>query len=518
MIRINNVKIRDNLEEKEILNIALKRENIDIAEVEYYEIYKKSIDARKKDYIFYNYAINVCLKDKSKEKKYNIIENEVNNIKNNTNKNIGNVIIIGSGPAGLFSAITLIENGVKPIIIERGSKVEDRVQDVNNFINNRELNEESNIQFGEGGAGTFSDGKLNTGGNNEYIRQVLKIFVRFGAPKQIMYDAKPHIGTDILVDVVKNIRNYIIEKGGIFLFNEKVIDFVIKNNKIDEIITSKGTGIKSKNVILAIGNSARDTFKLLYDKQIELKAKPFSVGVRIEHLQKDINFAQYGDKNKFTLPAAEYKLVKHLSNNRTCYSFCMCPGGIVVPATSKKNMLVVNGMSKFKRNEINSNSAIVVNVTPEDYDGSNPLNGIKFQEELEKKAYILGGENYDAPVQRVEDFLNNKITTKIGKVTPSYLPGVKLSNLNEILPKFISDSIKEALIEMNKTIKGFSDSDAILTAIETRTSCPLQIIRDKTSLMSNIKGIYPCGEGAGYAGGIMTSAIDGIKCAIKILE
>ena len=520
MIKVNNIKIRDNLNENQILSIALKKLKINNDEVESFNIVKKSIDARDKDDIYYNYSLNISLKDKSKENKYDIVnENKISIINNKIKyNNKSKTLIVGTGPAGLFAAYTLVENKVKPLILERGKKVEDRIKDVENFFYNRNLNTESNIQFGEGGAGTFSDGKLNTGGNSTYIKLVLETFVKFGAPKQILYDAKPHIGTDILINVVKNMREYIISKGGVFLFEEKLVDFIIEDNKIKNIITSKNNTFEVNNVILAIGNSSRDTFELLYNKDINLKSKEFAVGFRIEHLQSDINIAQYGNNTKFNLPSAEYKLVKHLSNNRVCYSFCMCPGGEVVAATSKENMVVVNGMSRNARDGKNANSAIVINITKNDFDSSNPLNGIKFQEELEMKAFKLGGSNYNAPVQLVKDYIDNITTKELGKVKPTYKPDITLTNLNDIFPKYITESLKEGLKEMNKTIKGFIDNDAILTGVETRTSSPIQITRDKETLMSNIEGIYPCGEGAGYAGGITTSAIDGIKCAFKIIE
>lgn len=525
MIRINNIKIKDNLDKEDILKIGIENSNIKLEDILNYKIHKKSIDARKKEDVHYNYSLDICLKNKTKET--NLVKNQKNiefvkeiqfpKISINCNKDL-NVVVIGAGPAGLFSAITLVDNGIKPIIIEQGSKVEDRTKDVESFIKTRILNEKSNIQFGEGGAGTFSDGKLNTGSNNIYAKSVLKTFVKFGAPEEILYVSKPHIGTDNLTSIVKNMRNYIISKGGQVIFNKKVIDFNIEDNKIKSIIAQGNEIIKCDKLILAIGNSSRDTFKKIYEKGLNLKIKNFAVGVRIEHLQKDIDFSQYGNNyNKF-LPSAEYKLVKHLSNGRTCYTFCMCPGGTVVPATSCKNKVVTNGMSKFLRNEINSNSALLVNITEKDLESKDVLSGIKFQEDLEKKAYILGGNNYNAPIQRVEDFLNNKTTIKLGKIKPSYLPDITYSNLNDILPQFIAESLKEGIKEMGKNIKGFDDKDAILTGVETRTSSPVQIIRDSETLMSNILNIYPCGEGAGYAGGITTSAIDGIKCALSILE
>lgn len=517
MIRIKNIKIRENLSEEEVLKKAINQNKIKQEEIEKWYIYKKSIDARKKEDVHYNYSIDIELKDKKKERKYEQVEeyqfpkiqvNRTNEIK---------PVIIGAGPAGLFAGLTLIENGIKPIILERGKKVEERIKDIEEFTKNKKFNPISNIQFGEGGAGTFSDGKLNTGNTSTYSRKVLEEFVKFGAPKEILYTAKPHIGTDNLVKIVKNIREYIIQNGGQVLFNEQVTDFEIENGEIKSVKCSKT--IETDVVILAIGHSARDTFKTLYDLGVEIQPKNFAVGVRIEHLQKDINKAQYGEKTKLKLPSADYKLVYHAKNGRTCYTFCMCPGGKVMASNSEEKSIVTNGMSNFARDGENANSALLVNVTIDDYYKSSPLDGMYFQEDLEKKAYILGGENYKAPVQKVEDFLANRKTSEFGKVKPTYEPGVTMANINEILPNFVSETLKEGIIELDKKIHGFGDKDAILTGVETRSSSPVQITRDKENLNSiNVKGLYPCGEGAGYAGGIMTAAIDGIKCAIKILE
>ncbi len=517
MIRIRDIKTRENLSETEVLQKALAKNKIKPEEVEKWYIYKKSIDARKKEDIYYNYTIDIELKDKKKEKKYEQVEKykfpEIKVIR----KNQVSPVIIGAGPAGLFAGLILVENGIKPIILERGKRIEERIKDVEDFIQNRKFNITSNIQFGEGGAGTFSDGKLNTGNTSIFSRKVLEEFVKFGAPKEILYTAKPHIGTDNLRNVVKNIREYIIKNGGQVLFNEKVTDFEIENGKITAVICSKR--IETDSVILAIGHSARDTFKKLYELGIEIQPKNFAVGVRIEHLQKDINRAQYGDKTKLNLPTADYKLVYHAKNGRTCYTFCMCPGGQVMASNSEENSIVTNGMSNFARDGENANSALLVNVTVDDYYNSTPLDGMYFQEDLERKAFELGGSNYNAPIQKVEDFLENRKTTKLGKVKPTYMPGVTMSNLNEILPEFISETLKEGIVELDKKMHGFADKDAILTGVETRSSSPVQITRDKENLNSiNIQGLYPCGEGAGYAGGIMTAAIDGIKCAIKILE
>ena len=401
--------------------------------------------------------------------------------------------------------------------LEEGFYKKCRIYRMEEFIQNKNFNVSSNIQFGEGGAGTFSDGKLNTGNSSSiYSKKVLEEFVRFGAPEEILYTSKPHIGTDNLRKIVKNIREYIISKGGQVLFNEQVEDFEIENGKIKAVKCSKR--IETDSVILAIGHSARDTFKRLFELGVDIKPKNFAVGVRIEHLQEDINNAQYGTQTKLKLPSADYKLVYHAKNGRTCYTFCMCPGGQVMASNSEEDSIVTNGMSNFARDGKNANSALLVNVTVEDYYKNTPLDGMYFQEDLERKAFELGGSNYNAPIQKVGDFIEDKTTTEIGKVKPTYMPGVTGANLNEILPKFVSETLKEGILELDKKLHGFADNDAILTGVETRSSSPVQITRDKDTLVStSVEGLYPCGEGAGYAGGIMTAAIDGIKCAIKVL-
>ena len=519
MIRIKDIKIREDLLEEKVLEKALQKNRLQKEDVKKWYIYKKSIDARKKEDIFYNYTIDIELKDKNKEKRFEKIEEyKMPEIKVKRTSKI-QPVIIGAGPAGLFSALIFVENGIKPILIERGKKVEDRVKDIEEFINNRKFNSKSNIQFGEGGAGTFSDGKLNTGNSSIYSRKVLEEFVKFGAPKEIMYVAKPHLGTDNLVKIIKNIREYILQQGGQMFFEEEVIDFEIEKGQIKSVITDQKRKIKTDSVILAIGHSARDTFKKLNELGVKIAPKNFAVGVRIEHLQKDINIAQYGNKTKLRLGSADYKLVYHASNGRTCYTFCMCPGGKVMASNSEESSIVTNGMSNFARDGENANSALLVNISIEDFYKESPLDGMYFQEELEKKAFELGGKNYNAPIQRVEDFLENKTTTNLGKIKPTYMPGVTFANLNEILPEFVSNTLKEGLTELDQKLHGFAEHDAIMTGEETRSSSPVQITRDKETMNSiNVQGLYPCGEGAGYAGGIMTAAIDGIKCAIKIIE
>ena len=516
MVRLSNIKIRKDMNEEELFEEIYKKYRINPKSVTEKRIIKKSIDARNKNDIFYNYTVEISCKNEGKIKNaQKVIETKdiVIEIKRKSNVR---PIIIGAGPAGLFSALTLVKNGIKPIVIEQGKNVDERKADVDEFLKSGKLNTMSNVQFGEGGAGTFSDGKLTSGIHNPLCKNVLQEFYNFGAPKQILYMNKPHIGTDNLINIIKNMRNKVIELGGTFLFNEKVMDFEIQGSKIVAVKCSSGKTFETDTVILAIGHSARDTFEKLYEKGVKMEKKNFSVGVRIEHKQEMINRSQYGENTKLKLPPAEYKLVYH-GKDRSCYTFCMCPGGTVMASSSEENTIVTNGMSKFARNGENANSAVLVNVTPDDFKGDSPLEGMYFQKMLEQEAFKLGGSNYFAPIQRFEDFRNNKKSTFIGEIKPTYKPGVTLSNLNEILPDFVSKTLVEGIEYFEKSIKGFANPDAILTGVETRSSSPVQITRNEKK-ESNISGLYPCGEGAGYAGGIMSAAVDGIKCAIAVLE
>lgn len=513
MIKITNIKIKADLSDDELFEKIYKKYKINKNDVTERRIIKKSIDARNKADIFYNYSVELECRNENKIKNVQIVKKEEPFKIIVNRKSSKRPVIIGAGPAGLFSALTLAQNGIKPIIIEQGKTVDERKKDVEEFQKTGKLNTLSNVQFGEGGAGTFSDGKLTSGIHNPLCKIVLKEFYNFGAPEQILYINKPHIGTDNLINIIRNMRNEIIKLGGEFLFNEKVTDFEFENSKVTAVICGKR--IETDTVILAIGHSARSTFEKLYEKGVKMEKKNFSIGVRIEHKQSMINKSQYGEITKLKLPPAEYKMAYH-GENRSCYTFCMCPGGTVIASSSEPETIVTNGMSVYARNGENANSAVLVNVTPNDFKGESPLEGMYFQKDLEQKAFKLGGSNYNAPIQRFEDFENNVKSIHIGEIKPTYKPGVTLSNLNEILPDFISKTLIEGIKYFDKSIKGFAHPDAILTGVETRSSSPVQIKRNENK-QSNIKGLYPCGEGAGYAGGIMSAAVDGIKCAIAVL-
>ena len=512
-IKVNQIKMNVKHSIDDVVKEALKKVHTQKNNLVSYKIIKKSIDARNKADIFYNYSVELECKNENKIKNVQIVKKEEPFKIIVNRKSSKRPVIIGAGPAGLFSALTLAQNGIKPIIIEQGKTVDERKKDVEEFQKTGKLNTLSNVQFGEGGAGTFSDGKLTSGIHNPLCKNVLKEFYNFGAPEQILYINKPHIGTDNLINIIRNMRNEIIKLGGEFLFNEKVTDFEFENSKVTAVICGKR--IETDTVILAIGHSARSTFEKLYEKGVKMEKKNFSIGVRIEHKQSMINKSQYGEITKLKLPPAEYKMAYH-GENRSCYTFCMCPGGTVIASSSEPETIVTNGMSVYARNGENANSAVLVNVTPNDFKGESPLEGMYFQKDLEQKAFKLGGSNYNAPIQRFEDFENNVKSTHIGEIKPTYKPGVTLSNLNEILPDFISKTLIEGIKYFDKSIKGFAHPDAILTGVETRSSSPVQITRNENK-QSNIKGLYPCGEGAGYAGGIMSAAVDGIKCAIAVL-
>ncbi len=518
MIRISDIKMGLDDTESDLKKKVLKR--LGVNSVKSFEISKKSIDARKKPEIYYVYSVDVAVDNEKrlaqKIKNAQIVEKKpyVFPKGNPINKPI---VIVGTGPAGLMCGLTLAQNGYKVILLERGKRVDDRKKDVEAFWEAGFLNPESNVQFGEGGAGTFSDGKLTTGIKDFRIRKVLEEFYAHGAPKEILYYSKPHVGTDNLYKMVASIRNEIIRLGGEVRFSNKLTNIKTSDGKICAAVAENENGsyeIETDNIVLAIGHSARDTFEMLYKRNIAMEQKSFSVGARIEHSQEMINKSQYGKLYK-KLPAADYKMAVHLENGRGAYTFCMCPGGQVVASASEDGGVVTNGMSYFARDGKNANSALLVNVTPEDFKTSDPLAGMYFQREIEQRAFEMCGKNYDAPCQRVGDFLKIPNDGK-NNVEPTYKPDVVWTNFDEIFPRFVTDSMREAIIKMDNKLKGFADSGAVITGPETRSSSPVRLVRDKKFMQSNIKGLYPCGEGAGYAGGIMSAAVDGIKVAERI--
>ncbi len=525
MLRISNIKYPfdkqitiENLKLKISKILNTKTENIKSV-----KIFKKSIDAREKLGGFYVLAIDIEVVN---ENKYLNIKNveKVNTVFYNIQKKPFKTspIVIGFGPAGFMSALVLAKSGAKPIVIEQGKNVDDRTKDIKKFWEEGILDTNSNVQFGEGGAGAFSDGKLTTGIKDYRCRFLLEEFVKAGAPKEILYDAKPHIGTDKLINLIRNIRNKIISLGGQIFFKHKLIDLIYKNDTIKGVIVQNLKNnnifeINAQNVVLAIGHSARDTFEMIKNINHPIIKKTFAVGVRVEHSQNFINNKQYG---KFApiLPPADYKIAKRLSNKRGSYTFCMCPGGYVVNASSEKGRLVTNGMSYYAREGENANSAILIEVYPEDFGSGDILAGIAFQRMLEERAFIAGGSNYFAPIQTIYDFLNEKPTTNIGDIKPTFKPGVTPSDFKQVFPQFLYDSLKLAVVEMDKKIKGFAKEDAILTAVESRSSSPIRIIRKDNLESVKLKGLYPCGEGCGYAGGIVSAGVDGIKCAEAIIN
>jgi uncharacterized FAD-dependent dehydrogenase len=536
MLRLTNVKLPLNHQPEELAQVILATLKITAEQLTSFSIFKRGYDARKKSKIILMYTLDVETTQNEQLITEHVNDQNIKVSPDTSYKFVGQApddlierpVVIGMGPCGLFAGLLLAQMGFKPIILERGQEVRQRTKDTFGFWRKKILNTESNVQFGEGGAGTFSDGKLwsQVKDPKHYSRKVLHEFVDAGAPSEILYVSKPHIGTFKLVTMVEQMRAEIHRLGGEVRFGQRVDDIHFaemqddnNNRQVTGLTLSTGEVINTKHIALAIGHSARDTFTMLHEKGVFIKAKPFSVGFRIEHEQSVIDDARFGENaGNPILGAADYKLVHHCKNGRSVYSFCMCPGGTVVAAASEAGRLVTNGMSQYSRHERNANSAIVVGISPEDYDenGSkdNVLAGIEFQRRLEEAAFKLGGENYDAPVQLVGDFLAGRKSGEHGVVAPSYKPGVKYCDLSEILPDYAIEAIREALPAFERKIKGFSMADATLTAVETRTSSPISITRDKDSYESlNTKGLYPAGEGAGYAGGILSAGIDGIKVA-----
>jgi len=486
-------------------------------------VHKRGYDARRKRALLLVYTVDVAVRDEAALLKKFRNDPHLAPAPDMDYRFVGHApatlterpLVVGFGPCGIFAALVLAQMGFRPIVLERGKAVRERTQDTWGLWRKHVLDPESNVQFGEGGAGTFSDGKLYSQIKDprHLGRKVLTEFVKAGAPEEILYVSKPHIGTFRLVGMVETMRREIESLGGEVRFSQRVTDLLIEDSRVAGVRLAGGETVASRHVVLALGHSARDTFEMLHARGVHLEAKPFSVGFRIEHPQSLIDRARLGpNAGNPLLGAADYRLVHHAKNGRAVYSFCMCPGGTVVAATSEPNRVVTNGMSQYSRNERNANAGIVVGITPEDYPGG-VLAGIELQRRLESRAFELGGGNYDAPVQRVGDFLAGRASTALGSVEPSYKPGVRPADLSTALPDYAIEAIREALSAFDRQIKGFALPDAVLTGVETRTSSPVRITRGDDFQSLNVKGLYPAGEGAGYAGGILSAGVDGIKVA-----
>lgn len=513
MIRINNIRV--SLDEKDYRNVISSKLNLRKNQIHDVKLLRRSIDARRQKVVF-NCSFAFSCDHEESLLKNKSVQPYIPYHYTYPQSNDHHVMVVGAGPAGLFCAYVLAHAGVKVTLVERGKCVEERVKDVDDLFEKGLIHPESNIAFGEGGAGTFSDGKLTTGTKNKRIRFILDEFIRHGAPEEIGYEALPHIGTDRLRNVLISMRKEILSLGGEVRFETKFVDF--KEDQGHYVCLEhdgKQSWEEVDDLVLAIGHSARDTYEMLSHK-LTMTPKAFAVGVRIEQLQEDINKHQYkGAAHHPSLKAAPYKLAVHTSLGRGVYTFCMCPGGVVVPSSEEEGLLCINGMSYYARDQKNANSAILVNVNPEDFGSDDVLAGVAFQKALERKAYELGGGHLYAPVQRVVDYMNDQVSTSFGKVKPSYRPGTTFANINKVFPDFINRNLKEGLQLMNQRFDHFYDDDTLITAVESRSSSPVRI--ERTDMCTH-GWIYPIGEGAGYAGGIMSSAVDGILCAEKICE
>lgn len=518
---LNNIKVGINETDEEILSLAAEILTGQGIKAKNMSLCRKSLDARRKSNIHYMCAVlcdtELCREEIVALNNCDIRPFEEIQLDLRKREAKEKTIVVGTGSCGLFAAYILARAGLSPLVIERGDDVDKRSEAVRSFWLGKPINKNTNVQFGEGGAGTFSDGKLTTRIGDPLCRVVLEEFVRFGAPKDILYKAKPHIGTDNLKNVVKNIREEIKRLGGEVKFNSCLTDIKVRDGKIAAVYIN-GEETECDNLVLATGHSSRDTYEMLYLRGAAMNAKAFAAGVRIEHAQSFINEMQYGKGyEKLNLPAADYRLTYN-GEKRSCYSFCMCPGGTVVNASSEEGALVVNGMSEYKRAEKNANSALVVTVLPSDFESESPLAGIEFQRKYERLAYLAGGGNYCAPVQLARDFVNHKISSSFDGVFPSYTGKTAFASLDECLPDFISKTLREGLLSFEKKAKGYLCGGSVLTGVEMRTSAPVRILRGEDFECVNIKNLYPSGEGAGYAGGIMSAAVDGIRVALKIID
>ncbi len=523
MLRLTEIKLPIDHREDEIETAILKRLRLSAEDLVGYSIHRRGVDARRRGAIAFIYTLDVELVDEPAVLKRLGSHRHVTQTPDMSYRFVAEApkdltarpVVIGTGPCGLFAGLTLAQMGFRPILLERGKAVRERTKDTFGLWRKGQLDPESNVQFGEGGAGTFSDGKLYSQIKDpkHYGRKVLQEFVRAGAQPEILYVSKPHIGTFRLVGIVEHLRATIESLGGEVRFQSRVEDIEIKDGQVCGVVLADGERINTDHVVMAVGHSARDTFAMLHQRGVKLDPKPFSVGFRIEHPQAMIDRCRYGTTAQHPLlGAADYRLAHHCGNGRSVYSFCMCPGGTVVAATSEAGRVVTNGMSQYSRNERNANSGIVVGITPEDYpDG--PLAGVAFQRRWEQRAFELGGSNYHAPGQLVGDFLAGRASTEFGTVSPSYKPGVHLCDLSTSLPEYVIEAIREAIPAFDQQIKGFALNDAVLTGVETRTSSPIRITRHDDGQSVNTRGLFPAGEGAGYAGGILSAAVDGIKTA-----